>query len=251
MACKCCVTWNADVRAGTVDAQGQTTGMLDISNNTISISVDTTQDILNEYKSDDNCNLTDDMLYLYGPSKSVMQLEAYPFDTDNCYLGFTCPVSVSVSIPWKYVFDCRLCVPCIDARTGQPTGAHRRGWWRAIPMKKKQVVVTGDTGSLFDFAGCAMPVAKYTLQAGPNPVITPQPSMQYTQAIYHGIPIPFDTMNPNPFRLSIVPGQSCDWVASFTNVDAYLDSFSFNFKPPAPPTCQYSFSVMLPLCVTC
>lgn len=245
MACDCCLTYNSQIVVGGAD----------ISNDTISISVDSSQEVLWEDLTDQECNpIGDSKLYMFGPSKATVQITAYPFRGYQDYrMGFTCPVDVSLQVPWKYVFDCRGCVDCIDPKTGAVTG-QRRGRWVGVPMKKRIIQVTGDVEnvSIFQFSGCPSPLAKYTLTAGPQSVITPSPSMQYDRVIYSGLPLAFDSDDvKNPFTISINSGGDCDWVTSFNNVKAYLESFQFSFNPPAAPTVSYSFAALPSYCQDC
>jgi hypothetical protein len=245
MGCSCCITYNSQIIVGGAD----------ISNDTISISVDSSQDVLWEDRTDQECNpIADSKIYLFGPNKATVQLTAYPFrGYDDYQMGFTCPVDINATIPWKYVFDCRGCVDCIDPETGAVTG-QRRGRWVGVPLKKRIVQVTGDVDNvgIFQFSGCPSPLAKYTLTAGPQSVITPQPSMQYDRLQYSGIPVEFDTDNvKDPFVISINSGGACDWVTNFNNVSAYLTGFTFQFRPPAPPQVTYTFDAMPAYCVDC
>jgi hypothetical protein len=241
MGCPCCVVTNASIVVGNVE----------IADHVISVSVDTTQDVMWEPETNNNCeDLPDEYVYLFGPSKTVVQLSAYPFNLGEDYmLGFTCPVNVNVSVPWKYVYDCRTCYDCIGTNGSK---YKRRGGWKGIPMKKRQVSITGDiSGStIFEPSGCPVPAIKYTLQAGPHPVVTPQETMQYNRLKFKGAPIQFDTdMIKTPFTLTVQGGQLCPSIPQFNTVEAYLTSFTFQFQPPQPPTVQYSFDLMTGLCL--
>jgi len=250
MGCSCCVTYDSNVIVND--------GVIayDITSDTINVNVDSSQDYFWEDLTDEDCDpIGDSKLYMYGPSKASIQITAYPFRGYQEYtMGFVCPVNVNVQIPWKYVYDCRGCEPCIDPQTGQETGMMRRGRWVAIPQKKKIIQVTGDVEgvSLFSFGGCSSPIAKYTLTAGPSSVIVPQPSMQYSQMEYTGQPMPFDTDNmKTPFRISINTGEHCDWVTNFDDVKVYMTGFTFSFQPPNPPTVSYAFDAFPPYCMEC
>lgn len=250
MGCSCCVTYDSNILINDGSLE------YDITNDTINISVDTTQDYVWEDLTDEDCNpIGISKLYMYGPNKSTIQITAYPFRGYQDYtMGFVCPVNVNVQVPWKYVYDCRRCEPCIDPETGTETGQMRRGGWAAVPMKKKIIQVTGDTEgvSLFSFGGCASPIAKYTLTAGPTSVIVPQPTMQYSQMEYYGQPLPFDTDNmKKPFIVNINTGDRCNWVTNFSNVKVYMTGFTFQFEPPQAPTVSYSFDAFPSLCMEC
>jgi len=243
--CNCCVTYDSQIIVGDAD----------ISNQTISISVDSSQEIIWEDKTDQECDpLGDEKVYLYGPGKASVQITAYPFAQYTDYtFGFECPVSVNVNIPWRYVYDCRGCEPCIDPATGEQ-GIMRKGRYIGLPMKKKQISVTGDieNSNLFEVGGCAVPTTKFTLTAGPQSIITPQPTMQYSWLKYHGLPFEFDTDQvKTPFIITINNGSGCSWASGFRNVRAYLTSFSFSFAPPQVPTCSLSFDVLVSFCPTC
>jgi hypothetical protein len=241
MGCPCCVVTNANIVVGNVD----------IAEKVITVSVDTTQEVVWEPSSNTDCEqLPNEYVYLFGPSKTVIQLTAYPFEKPDDYLmGFSCPVSVNVSIPWKYVYDCRTCVDCI----GQNGSKYkRRGSWRGIPMRKRQIAITGDiTGSdIFEPSGCPVPAVKYTLQAGPQPVVIPQQTMQYSRLLYKGLPIQFDTEQlATPFTLTVEGGALCPSIPKFETVQAYMTSFTCNIQPPQPPTVQYSFDLMTGFCL--
>jgi len=239
-ACPCCVVTSASVIVGS----------LEIANQVISLSVDSTQDVSWEQSSNDNCeDLPDDYIYMFGPTKTAVQISAYPFAVGEDYmLGFSCPVSISVSVPWKYVYDCSTCYDCI----GENGSTYkRRGGWRGIPMKKRQVTITGDiTGSsMFEASGCPAKAVKYTLQAGPQTVVIPQETMQYRRLKFNGLPISFDTDElDDPFTLTVGAGQLCSSIPTFRTATAYLTQFNFTLSPPQPPTVQYSFDLMLGYC---
>lgn len=250
MGCSCCVTYDSSVIVNDGNLN------YDVSNDTISVSVDSSQDYIWEDLTDDDCNpIADSKLYMYGPNKSTIQITAYPFSGYQDYtMGFVCPVNVNVQIPWKYVYDCRACENCIDPETGVSTGLKRRGRWVAVPMKKKTVQVTGDLENvdLFSFGGCSSPIAKYNLSAGSSSVIVPQPTMQYAQMEYTGQPLPFDTDSMNKsFTISINTGEQCDWVTNFDDVRVYLTGFTFQFEPPSPPTVSYTFDAFPSFCMEC
>jgi hypothetical protein len=246
--CSCCLTLGSQVIIGEAD----------IGKYTVSVNVDTSRDVQWDSISDKGCESSENapMLYKYGPGKATLQLTAYPFNIEDEYnLGFTCPMEVSMQRPYRYVFDCRQCVDCLDPKTGLPAGKVR-GRWIAIANKKKTVTVTGDTESsaakrLFNFTGCGTPISKFTLQAGPNVAIIAQPSMQFSEMEYFGLPLPFSTAENRIWDLTVRAGQSCNWVTGFTNVKAYLESFSFNFTPPNVPTVSYNFSVLVTYCPEC
>jgi hypothetical protein len=237
MGCKCCITFNSRVAVGDAD----------ISQRLISVSVDTTHDVMFEPSSDQECVPDGNWAYFFGPSKGNIQLSGYPFTVpEDMTLGFTCPVDISVQIPWKYVYDCRQCEPCIDPLTGNVAGT-KRGRWVGIPMKKRQITITGDisgASSIFQPGGCAIPASKFNFQA--NSVIVPQATVQYAQLAYNGGPIPFNTQDIKPFSIQV---SACDF--SLTNVVAYLTGFTFNFTPPKPAQVNYTFDMMVNLCPPC
>ena len=97
--CGCCLTFGSQVLVGGAN----------IGPYTISVSVDTTRDVIWEPGSNEECEpIVDRRIYMYGPGKSTMQLTAYPFsnEEDEYTLGFTCPMEVSVQLGYKWVFDC-------------------------------------------------------------------------------------------------------------------------------------------------
>jgi hypothetical protein len=244
-SCNCCLTIGSQIIVGGAD----------ISEYAITVNVDSTRDILWEPGVQGECEADyDNKVYLYGPGKSTLQVTAYPFS--NTYaefnLGFTCPMDVSVQVPWKYIFDCRQCSDCLDPETGLPAGKIR-GRWVGIPMKKKNVTVTGDIENpLFVFKGCASPATKFTLQAGPNVAIVPQPTRQYSGVEYKGLPIQFDTdAATKAWDLTVKTNESCRFAAGFTNVKAYLTGFTFSYQPPSPPTVTYNFDAMVSYCPEC
>jgi hypothetical protein len=225
-------------------------GSVDIAGQVINVSVDSTQETIWEPKSSEAClELPDQWIYMFGPSKTTIQLTAYPFARGEDYmLGFTCPVNINVSVPWKYIYDCRTCYDCFKKDGSR---YKRRGGWKGIPMKKRQVAITGDiTGSpIFIPAGCSMPAVKYTLQAGPQPVVIPQETMQYRSLKYLGLPIQFDTdLLETPFKLTVGGGPNCTSIPKIEIADAYLTSFTFGITPPREPSVTYSFDVMTGYC---
>lgn len=243
--CNCCLTLGSQVIIGGAN----------IGPYTISVSVDSTRDVIWEPSSQGECEPDyDNKIYMFGPGKSTLQLTAYPFSNqeEQYNLGFTCPMEVSVQIPYKWIFDCRQCTDCLDPATGEVAGKVR-GRWVGIPMKKKTVSVTGGTdSSLFDFSGCPSPVSKFNLQAGPNVAIVPQPTMQYSSMSYTGLPIAFNTEDSSKlWELTVLTNQTCQYATGFSNVDAYLTGFTFSYQPPAPPTVTYSFDAIVNWCPEC
>jgi hypothetical protein len=247
--CSCCLTLGSQVIIGEAD----------IGKYTVSVNVDTSRDVQWDSISDKGCETPENgpMIYKYGPGKATLQLTAYPFSIEDEYnLGFTCPMEVNVQIPWRYVFDCRQCVDCVNPRTGLPAGKVR-GRWVGIGNKKKVVTVTGDVESsaakrLFNFSGCPTPIAKFTLQAGANVAIVTQPSMQFFDMEYFGLPVAFNTMDMSKiWDLTVRTGQACSWVTGFSNVKAYLTGFTFNYQPPNVPTVTYNFDAMITYCPDC
>lgn len=247
-SCNCCLTLGSNVVIGEAD----------ISRYTISVSVDSTRDVIWEPASQGECEPDyDNRVYMFGPGKSTLQLTAYPFSTSDEYnLGFYCPMEVNVQIPWKYVFDCRQCTDCLDPATGLPAGKIR-GRWIGIPMKKKTVTVTGDTEGtaareLFNFVGCPSPAAKFDLQAGPVVAIVTQPTMQYSEIEYKGLPVPFSTEDASKlWNLTVTTNQACSWATGFTDVQAYLTGFTFSYQPPNAPTVSYNFDAIVSYCPDC
>lgn len=243
--CNCCLTLGSQVIVGGAD----------IGDYTISVSVDSTREVIWEPGNQGDCEPDyDDRVYMFGPGKSTLQVTAYPFSNQSASfnLDFTCPMDVSVQIPWKYVFDCRQCTDCLDPATGQPAGKIR-GKWIGIPMKKKSVTVTGDTDNpLFTFAGCPSPASKFSLQAGPNVAIVPQPTMQYSEMSYNGLPISFNTEDASKiWELTVLTSPSCEFATGFSDINAYLTSFVFNYSPPNPPTVTYNFDAIISYCPDC
>jgi hypothetical protein len=240
MGCSCCLA--ADT---TVTINGS-----NVSQQINSISVDSSQEILWETDTNKECAPTGDYLYMFGPGKTTVQITAYPFaGADDYRMGFECPVNVNISVPWKWVYDCRFCEDCFSMGG---TVSRRKGKWRSIPMRKKQVSVTGDISSasaLFEASGCELKVPKFNIQAGPQPVVLPQFSSQYSRLKYLGKPLAFDTDNLDPaYILSVVMGTGCP---GLSNLSATLTNFTFAFQPPQPPTVSYTFESMLSVCPTC
>lgn len=243
--CNCCLTLGSKVLVGDADISGYT----------ISVTADSTRDVTWEPASQGECEPDfNNQMYLYGPGKSTLQITAYPFSNqaEQFNLGFVCPTDVSVQIPWKFIFDCRQCVDCIDIQTGLP-GGKIRGKWVGIPMRRKIVTVTGDTeNELFNFSGCPSPSSKFTLQAGPNVAIVPQATMQYNEMAYLGLPVPFDTTSASKiWDLTVTTNENCEYATGFSNVNAYLTSFVFNYSPPNPPTVTYNFDAIVSYCPDC
>jgi hypothetical protein len=244
--CGCCITLGTQVLVGQAN----------ISKYTISVAVDTTREILWEPTNTGDC-IPDynSPLYLYGPGKSVLQLSAYPWSNtaEEYSMGFLCPMDVNLQVGWKYVFDCRNMHECIDFNTGNKTLNKVRGRWVGIPMKKKNITVTGGQESdLFVFKGCSTPAAKFNIQAGPHAAMTPQVTRQYSGMEYKGLPIAFDTDNiKKKFNLTIESNEYCQWTSGFKDVEALLTGFTFSFQPPAPPVVTYNFEAVLSICPEC
>jgi hypothetical protein len=240
MPCNCCLSSEARV---SINSQ-------DISTQVHSVSVDSSQEVNWEDNTDATCNPLGDKLYLFGPGKTTIQISAYPFQGEDDYtMGFECPVNVSMNSNYKWVYDCRFCDECIGT---DGTKMRRKGKWRAIELKKKQVSVVGDiegVSSLFEVSGCKLNLPKFSIQAGPQPVVLPQYSSQYSRLAYSGKPLTFDTDNfEGVFDISVTMGRGCP---GFQNISAKLTSFQFNFTPPQVPTVTYSFESMVSICPTC
>ena len=236
MACPCCVT--SQVR---IVVNGS-----DISQRVQSVSVDSSPDIMWEPESKDCIPQGTGWIYMYGPGKTTIQITAYPFEPPEDYtLGFPCATNISLTVPWKYIYDCRLCSPCFlpDGTIGQ-----KRGLWKGIPMKKKQVVVTGDITSSpkFEVEGCPIAFPKFQVQASQQSIFLPQQSIQYNRLKYLGGPVPFDTLDlDGPFSVSIITQEGC---GGFDNIDAYLTGFNVSYTPPDPTTVSYTMETLFAVC---
>jgi hypothetical protein len=235
MACPCCVTTLVQVLVNDKN----------ISERVSAISVDSVPDIQWEPKSDDCIPQGTGWIYMYGPGKTTIQITAYPFDPPEDYtFGLPCATNLSVSVPWKQIYDCRVCSPCL-----MPDGTIGRklGMWRAIPMRKRQITVTGDISNSPKFIvdGCPIPAPKFQIQANQHMVYLPQKAMQYNHLQYLGGPVAFDTENiKEPFTINIQTQEGC---GGFTG-DAYLTSFTYSYTPPQVPTVTYSFDMMFSVC---
>jgi hypothetical protein len=240
LPCNCCLTSDARV----------TVGGTDISNQVHSVSVDSSQEVNWEDNTDATCNPMGDKLYLFGPGKTTIQISAYPFKGEDDYtMGFECPVNVSMNSNYKWIYDCRFCDECLGS---DGTKMKRKGKWRAIELKKKQVSVVGDiegVSSLFEVSGCKLNMPKFSIQAGPQPVTLPQYASQYSRLRYLGHPFPFDTDDfSTEIPISVIMGTKCP---GFQDIKAKLTNFQFTFTPPQPPTVTYSFESMVSICPTC
>jgi hypothetical protein len=236
MACPCCNTTAVRVL---VDGE-------DISGRVNSISVDTAPDIQREPKSNDCIPLPNEWLYLYGPGKTTIQITAYPFVPPEDYTcGLICATNLSLSVPWKYIYDCRLESDCFlsDGNLGK-----KKGRWVGVPMKKKQVTVTGDieNNPKFIVDGCGISAPKFSIQANQFATYTAQMTTQYAHLKYVGGPIAFDSdAVDTPFKVSVTAQVGC---GGFSDVDAYLTGFSMTYNPPQAPTIQYSFETLFSVC---
>ena len=241
MSCSCCLA-----RGVTVSLGGS-----DITNQIVSVAVDTQNDIDMEPDTT-NCVPNGNWIYMYGPTKTAVQITAYPFTCPEEFtLGFDCPVNVNLQVPWKWIFDCRECWPCYTADGS--VGGKKRGVWRPIPQRRKQVTEQGARGSsLFSFPDCAMGIAKFEYRAGPQAVLLPQPTNQYVSMSYLGKPYAFNTdTTSTPVKISINATGKCGNVRNFVDVDGYLTSFSFQFTPPNPPQVTYGFDLLGAICPEC
>ena len=237
MACPCCDSLNVKIL---INSQ-------DITNQVNSISVDSVPDIQREPKSDDCISLPNEWLYLYGPGKTTIQVTAYPFVEGEDYTcGIPCNTSLSLSVPWKMIYDCRLSGLCVGSNGQTLT---KKGRWVYIPMKKKQVTVTGDLGERnpkFIVDGCKISAPKFSIQANQFRTYTAQETTQYTHLKYVGTPIEFDSDElDNTFKISVTAQEGC---GGFSELDAYLTGFSLNYAPPQAPTIQYTFEVPFSIC---
>jgi hypothetical protein len=124
----------------------------------------------------------------------------------------------------------------------------KKGKWVNLPMRKKQVTVTGDitNSTKFEVEGCPIPAPKFNLQASQQSIFLPQQAMQYNHLRYLGGPVSFDTEEiEEPFNISVVTDQGC---GGFRNVEAYLTAFNFSYTPPSPPTAQYTMEALFSIC---
>ena len=223
---------------------------VDITRQINAISVDTAPDINREPKSDDCIKIPDEWIYLYGPGKTTIQITAYPLEGDpgakDYTLGLQCAATMSLSVPWKYVYDCRLESDCFlsDGSLGK-----KKGKWVGIPMKKKQVTVTGDISGadkLFVIDGCGISAPKFSIQANQFGTYMAQETTQYTHLKYTGTPVSFDSDQlDSPFKVSVTAQEGC---GGFSDVDAYLTGFSLNYTPPQAPTITYNFETLFSVC---
>lgn len=237
MSCPCCASINV-----TVSVDGA-----DITRQVNAVSVDTAPDINREPKSNDCIAIPDEWLYMYGPGKTTIQITAYPLENEADYtLGLQCAATLSLSVPWKYVYDCRLESDCLlsDGSLGK-----KKGKWIGIPLRKKQVTVTGDISGaerLFIIDGCGVSAPKFSIQANQFGTYTAQETTQYTHLKYIGTPIQFDSDSlDSPFKVSITSQEGC---GGFSDVDAYLTGFSLNYSPPQAPTITYNFETLFSIC---
>ena len=127
----------------------------------------------------------------------------------------------------------------------------RKGKWRNIAMRKKQISVTGDIegNSLFEASGCELRAPKFNIQASPQPVVLPLYSTQYSRIKYHGNPLSFDTDAIDPsYGLAVMMGGGCP---GMDNMEAVLTNFTFGFQPPQAPTVSYTFESYKSICPVC
>ena len=237
MPCPCCVA-----RDILVKVNGN-----DITHMISAVSVDTAPDVIREPLSNKCQVIPNEWMMMFGPGKTTLQITAYPFGEGipPNLGGLGCATNVSINVPWKYIYDCRLDADCID-KNGQV--AKKKGKWVLLPLKKKTITVTGDitraTG--FKVDGCTIPAPKFSVQASSHQYYTPQETMQYSHLSYTGIPIPIDTDNLNTsFKVAILSGMHC---GGFPEMDAYLTGFTFAFTPPSQASLTYSFEVPYSTC---
>jgi hypothetical protein len=236
MACPCCNTTAVRILVNNEDISGRVN----------SISVDTAPDIQREPKSNDCIPLPNEWLYLYGPGKTTIQITAYPFVPPEDYTcGLICDVNLSLNVPWKLIYDCRLDSDCLLADGGL---GKKKGRWVMIPLKKKQVTVTGDLegNSKFIVDGCGVSAPKFNIQANQFAAYKAQVTTQYNHLKYTGGPINFDTDEiDTTFKLSVTAQAGC---GGFSNVDAYLTGFTLSYNSPQAPTITYSMETPFSIC---
>lgn len=235
--CPCCLTTNLKVKVN-----GE-----DISRMISAVSVDTAPDVIREPASTKCEVLPNEWMMLFGPGKTTVQITAYPFggNIPPDLGGLACATNVNISVPWKYVYDCRLDADCVDKNGNIST---RKGKWVLLPMKKKTIMITGDiTGAqTFKVGGCTVPAPKFSVQAGVHQYYQPQETIQYSSLQYTGIPIQIDTDNLNStFDLQIISDTHC---GGFPKLEAYLTSFGFSFTPPSQSSVTYTWEVPYTTC---
>jgi hypothetical protein len=238
MACPCCVSTDTRVYVNDKDI----TEMLN------AVSVDTAPDVIREPLSSNCWPISGEWMTLFGPGKTSVQMTAYPFGGGNSFqpnLNLTCATSVSVSVPWKMVYDCRLSSNCVD-KNGQI--GTKKGRWVMIPLKKRTITVTGDISgsSAFVADGCTVPAPKFSIQAGPQRYFTPQETLQYSHLVYKGNPFEIDTDDlDSPYTISIVSAAGCGGLPS---MEAYLTGLNFSFTPPSQSSVTLTFDTPFTVC---
>jgi hypothetical protein len=238
MACPCCRS--ADVK---VLVNGN-----DITRRVNSLSVDSAPDINREPASNKCVPVGgNNWIYLFGPGKTTIQVTAYPYDdsSGDYRLGLECAVNLSASVPWKYIYNCSLESDCLlkDGKLGK-----KKGKWVLIPMKKRQVTVTGDLGNstVFKVDGCSVSAPKFSVQASQLPTYLAQETVQYNHLNYTGTPIAFDTDKvTDPFMISVKSDGGC---GGFDEIEAYLTGFTATYTPPQPPTVSYTWECPFSIC---
>ena len=239
MSCPCCVTRDITV---IVDDK-------DITHMVSAVSVDTAPDVIREPLSN-KCQVeAGQWMMMFGPGKTTVQITAYPWGEGGSPKpdmgGLGCATNVSISVPWKYIYDCRLDADCID-KSGKVS--KKKGRWVLLPLKKKTITVTGDISKASGFTvdGCTIPAPKFSVQASNHQYYTPQETVQYSHLVYAGIPIKIDTDNLNTsFKVAILSGMAC---GGFPEMDAYLTGFTFSFQPPSQSSIVYNFEVPYSTC---
>ena len=162
-------------------------------------------------------------LVLLGATVNTLSISAYAYEPGNDrYLGATCPMQASASIPWVQKYDCI------------------RDVVHFIPKSGSKASISGGTiqGGIpgVVYLGCDPNVTttqfSASAQSGPTTPYISNDRRDGFNLVYTGRPIPISSGSPRPYHLNIGPDMT---------ITAYLQSFGLNINQPAPAIANYSF----------
>jgi hypothetical protein len=162
-------------------------------------------------------------LVLLGATVNTLAISAYAYEPgQDRYLGASCPLQASASIPWVQKYDCV------------------RDTVHFIPKSGSKASISGGTvtggipGVLYLDCDPNVTTTQFTASVQNGPV-TPYISNDRRDGfnlVYAGRPIPINSGSPQAYTLQLGP--------SYT-IRGYLQSFNLNINHPSPATVNYSF----------
>lgn len=167
--------------------------------------------------------IAEDGTVLLGQTVSNLNIGAYAFSPgQDRFLGASCPLQATASIPWETREDCFSGTVHFIPRAGGKASVTNR-------------VSSGVSSTILDLNCNPGIVSKsFTADAGGGPA-SPfffSDREDGYNLVYNGNPIPVETGKPQKYTIDL------GFVGS---IEAFLQSFSLSIDPPEPARVQYSF----------